>query len=303
MTPDVLIPDIRIVFCGTDPGQKFGEILHRVGLTPVRLMPPEYKLLSRYGLRLVASEGRTLTARVKEYRPQILCFNGKKGAKIYFQNRNIDYGFQQQTIGLTRIFVAPSTAASAGRYWDERWWFVLADSIGTNVTKISPANYFQPDEVCRSMKVINQKTGRAVKVTEADFINAVRDIELHYSIPLHIKNMFEISKALFAYGYLYYPFCTLATEQALKSLEAVISLKYDLIGGQKVTKQGFPPVLADKINYLYSKRLVSKAQKEVLHNCRLLRNLSFHSGYQQILGHYVETLSIICLLMNDIWKA
>ena len=303
MTPEVLIPNLKIVFCGTAPGQKFWEILHRVGLTPVRLKTGEDRSLNHYEMGLIEFEGETLTGQVRKFKPLILCFNGKKTAKSYLKSRNINYGFQQQKIGFTKVFVAPSTTAGAGRYWDEKWWFTLADSVGTNVTKIGPDNYYEPDEICKAMKSINPQTGQAVNTTEADFINAVRDIELHYSIPLHMKNMFEISKALFAYGYLYYPFCTLSTEQALKSLEAVISLKYDLIGGPQENKHGLSPVLADKINYLYSKRLVSKAQQEVLHNCRLLRNLSFHSGYQQILGHYVETLSIICRLMNDIWKA
>ncbi len=289
MLPDVLEQDMKIVFCGPVTGDRFWIILHKTGLTPTRLAPGDYRSMRSYGLGLVDSDYESLTEKIRKFIPQILCFNGKNTAKKYLKHRNIDFGWQAETIGSTRIFVVPSTSGSANRYWDEKWWFLLADSICSNVKKINPENYYKPDGIYK------------LKINEADFLKAVSNIELHYSIPLDVRNMFEIAKALFAYGYLYYPFCTLAIEQALKTLEAVISLKFDALGGYQVNSKGLPPVLADKINYLYSKGLISKAQKEILHDCRHLRNMAFHPKYQQTLGHYDEALRMLAQLMDEIW--
>src|SRR5437660_6183028 len=64
--PDVIAPGLRVVFCGTavgaksaragayyaGPGNQFWPVLHRVGLTPRQLAPPEYTRLLDYGIGL-----------------------------------------------------------------------------------------------------------------------------------------------------------------------------------------------------------------------------------------------------------
>lgn len=331
MLPDVLAEQMKIVFCGTSsetrsgeggyyasPGNKFWMILHKAGLTPVLIEPCNYKSLATYRLGLSdltkntrhSDEARhcpefdcqSLTEKIIRFSPQILCFNGKKAAKAYFSNRNIDYGWQKESIGATKVFVAPSTSGSASRYWDEKWWFILADSFGAKVTKIDKTNYYQPDAAWHGLKLSDASSGPGVNPTESDFIDAIDDVGLHYSIPLHIRNMFEIARALFVYGYLYYPFCTLAIEQSLKCLEAIVSLKYDKLGGPQFNNKGMHPPLAEKINYLYRKRVISKSQKEILHDCRQLRNMSFHPRYQQVLGHYDGALRTLASLMNEVWQ-
>jgi len=327
MLPDVLTEQMKIVFCGitttalegvyyTSPGDKFWTTLHKVGLTPVILEARDYLSLATFGLGVTdltrnvpCLGGRavpefdcdSLREKIARFSPQILCFNGKKAAKIYFSNRNIDYGWQQEAIGNTKIFVAPSTSGSAGRYWDEKWWFVLADNVGTNVTHVDITNYYQPDRIWSQGGHTEPQSIPYLNRTEKDFIAAINDIRLHYSIPLHVRNMFEIARALFVYGYLYYPFCTLAIEQSLKSLEAVLSHKYDLAGGLQLNDKGIHPPFAEKINYLYGKKAISRVQKEILHNCRQLRNMSFHPKYQQVLGHYDGALRTLAALMNEIW--
>jgi double-stranded uracil-DNA glycosylase len=64
--PDLLQPNLRIVFCGTaagtmsarrghyyaHPQNKFWPILHAIGLTPRRLDPSEFRLLAEWGIGL-----------------------------------------------------------------------------------------------------------------------------------------------------------------------------------------------------------------------------------------------------------
>ncbi|KGK85869.1 hypothetical protein DP73_17715 [Desulfosporosinus sp. HMP52] len=159
MLPDVMKNDLKIVFCGTavgnksaannayyaNPGNKFWTVLNQIELTPLKINPHEYKLLFEYGLGitdLVKSKHGVdnvlnssdfdcdgLTQRIIHYSPKVLCFNGKKAAQEYFRRKDIIYGFQNEVIGRTKIFVAPSTSGSANRFWNINYWFELAKSI------------------------------------------------------------------------------------------------------------------------------------------------------------------------------
>ena len=64
--PDVIVPDLKIVFCGSaageksarvgayyaGPGNKFWRVLYEVRLTPRRLQPNEFSILPQFGIGL-----------------------------------------------------------------------------------------------------------------------------------------------------------------------------------------------------------------------------------------------------------
>ena len=156
--PDVLEPKLKVVFCGTavgpvanrlqayyaGPGNRFWWILHEVGLTPWQLEPQEYGRVREFGIGLTDLAKRTaatdpnlvpddfdvgaLSAKIRQYAPRALAFNGKRAAQE-FLDHSAEYGRQQETSGTTALFVLPSTSARARRYWDESYWFELADFV------------------------------------------------------------------------------------------------------------------------------------------------------------------------------
>lgn len=153
--PDVLAPDLKIVFCGTGIGRRsallgqyyagrgnlFWPVLHRVGLTPRLLASAECGTVLQYGIGLtnlapdaVGSDSGIpassydvagLRARIERYAPAILAFVGKRGAQV-FLGRPVTYGRQPETIGRTAVFVLPSTSGAARGFWDEAPWRALA---------------------------------------------------------------------------------------------------------------------------------------------------------------------------------
>jgi TDG/mug DNA glycosylase family protein len=160
--PDLLAPGLKVVFCGTaagtssarrgvyyaGPGNKFWDVLHRVGLTPTRFAPEEYRELLRYGIGLTdlnknqaGMDSRlqerhfdrdALTEKIIRYGPKVLCFNGKRAAQAYYGSAGtgqFDYGRQPAAIGSTAVFVLPSTSAAAARWWDEGYWVEAAAYI------------------------------------------------------------------------------------------------------------------------------------------------------------------------------
>lgn len=159
MLPDVLRPNLKVVFCGTavgdksamkkayyaGPGNKFWPIIYRVGLTPLQLKPEDYKKLLDYriGLTDLAKgvsgvdnklkksnfDTAILKNKILDCCPKLLCFNGKRAAQEFLGTKEVEYGLQNLKIGNTLVFVAPSTSGAASGYWEDSYYYQLAKIV------------------------------------------------------------------------------------------------------------------------------------------------------------------------------
>lgn len=159
MLDDVLKEGLKLVVCGTaagsrsvqlkhyyaGPDNKFWRTLAELGLTPRQLAPSEADLLLDFGIGLTdlvkdqsgadssirfdGSGSALLREKTFAFRPQVLCFNGKRAAQEFFGIRAVIYGPQQERIGVTDLFVAPSTSGAANGFWDLLYWRDLADRV------------------------------------------------------------------------------------------------------------------------------------------------------------------------------
>ena len=156
--PDVLAPGLRVVFCGSaagavsarlgacyaGPGNRFWPTLHRVGLTPRRIAPEDFRSVPSYGIGLTdlcktesgpdsglppgADDAAALAGKIVRFRPAILAFNGKRAAAAFLgvPTRGLAYGVRPGGLGGTAVHVLPSTSGAASRWWDEAFWRALA---------------------------------------------------------------------------------------------------------------------------------------------------------------------------------
>jgi len=161
--PDVLVPGLRLVFCGTaagrvsaaagayyaNPGNAFWRTLHEVGLTPQRLPPSEFRRLLEFGIGLTdlakhhigndhelpsgAFDAAALRRRIVAFAPAWLAFTSKNAAQAY-HGRSVSFGEQDWTIGSTCVFVLPSPSGQARRSWDPALWSALARRVATSAT-------------------------------------------------------------------------------------------------------------------------------------------------------------------------
>jgi TDG/mug DNA glycosylase family protein len=154
--PDVLAPDLRIVFIGINPGRvsaeaaahfanprnDFWRLLHAAQLTSRLYTPQEQFSLLEEGVGVTNAAYRTtpsssdlrrddftgsaerLEGIARELRPRWLAFVGKEAYRGAFGTRP-ELGLQERTLGETKLFVLPSTSpANAAVPWDERLrWF------------------------------------------------------------------------------------------------------------------------------------------------------------------------------------
>ena len=154
--PDVLGPDLRVLFCGINPGRvsaaagahfanprnDFWRLLHAAGFTPRLLTPGEQFELLQYGIGVTNAAARTTPGsgdlrksdfagapeRLEELATALstawIGFVGKEAYRGAFGER-AQFGEQDRRLGETRLFVLPSTSpANAAVPWDERLhWF------------------------------------------------------------------------------------------------------------------------------------------------------------------------------------
>jgi double-stranded uracil-DNA glycosylase len=157
--PDVLAPDLRVVFCGTaagnesarqgayyaHPGNKFWRTLYQTGLTPHQILPREYATVLRYGIGLTDLakfvsgnddqlrpedfDAAALQQKIAQFKPQAFAFTSKTAGSIFYRSKAIRLGRQPEPFGTTTMFVLPSPSGLAIRSWDIRLWQEVADFV------------------------------------------------------------------------------------------------------------------------------------------------------------------------------
>lgn len=151
--PDYLEPGLDIVFVGLNPSSysvrvghyfanprnRFWAALNRSGLVGIELTPEQDGLLLRYGIGFTdvvkrpTPQAKGLTAadyrqgapvlrdKLLRYQPRIACFHGLTGYKAYLRYgeetaERAELGFQERTIGRSRVFVIPNPSPANARY-------------------------------------------------------------------------------------------------------------------------------------------------------------------------------------------
>lgn len=157
--PDVLAPGLRVVFCGSaagtksaqvgayyaGPGNRFWPTLYAIGLTPRLLAAPEFRNVREYGIgltdivklraggdHLLAAgdfDAVGLRAKIEQYQPGFLAFNGKRAAQGFYQHKRLAYGPQDGQVGATQVWILPSTSGAARAFWDVDHWQALANMM------------------------------------------------------------------------------------------------------------------------------------------------------------------------------
>ena len=148
LVPDLIAPDLRVLFCGINPGlytaaighhfgrpgNRFWPALYAAGFTD-RLLSPydEHELLARgYGITNVVARataradeltneellegGRAMVAKVKRYRPRIFAVLGVGAYRVAMGRKDAKVGEQPETIGESKLWVLPNPSGLNAHY-------------------------------------------------------------------------------------------------------------------------------------------------------------------------------------------
>lgn len=140
MLPDLLQPDLKIVFCGVNPGlraaaaghhflgngNRFWQAVHLAGFTPEVLRPEQDARMLAYGFGLTTAVPRPtakagevtrqefhegvagLQAKVERLSPRCIAFLGKAAYAAISNEKQISWGRQAQRFGGALAWVLPN---------------------------------------------------------------------------------------------------------------------------------------------------------------------------------------------------
>jgi len=146
--PDVIANNLRVLFCGINPGlytaavghhfarpgNRFWPALHKSGFTKRLLSPFDERELLKNSLGITnvvshatasASEltkedfvrgGRILRRKVSRYRPRIVAILGIEAYRKAFGQLEVEVGEQEETIGDARLWVLPNPSGLNANY-------------------------------------------------------------------------------------------------------------------------------------------------------------------------------------------
>jgi TDG/mug DNA glycosylase family protein len=146
--PDLIAPNLKVLFCGINPGlysaavrhhfarpgNRFWPTLHRAGFTPRQLSPFEERELLDLGYGItnvvergtaaadellaeeLASGAKTLRRKIMRYRPAFFAILGIGAYRTGFDRAKATMGLQDEPIGETRIFVLPNPSGLNANY-------------------------------------------------------------------------------------------------------------------------------------------------------------------------------------------
>jgi TDG/mug DNA glycosylase family protein len=164
--PDVIAPDLHVLFCGINPGlwsaatghhfarpgNRFWPALHLGGFTPRRLCPHEQSqlLAHRLGItnlvargsaradELTADEliagGRSLLRKVRRYRPAWVAILGVTAYRVAFGQRSAQVGPQDAAVGGARLWILPNPSGLNAHFTLDR----LAAEFAALRRRLSP---------------------------------------------------------------------------------------------------------------------------------------------------------------------
>jgi TDG/mug DNA glycosylase family protein len=146
--PDIIAPNLKVLFCGINPGlytaaighhfgrpgNRFWPALHTSGFTPRLLDPSEELELLPLGFgitnvvarataaadelreREIVAGGKALEAKVRQYAPRYLAVLGIGAYRTAFARPKAQIGLQPDAIGDTRVWVLPNPSGLNAHY-------------------------------------------------------------------------------------------------------------------------------------------------------------------------------------------
>ena len=146
--PDIIAPDLQVLFCGINPGlysgatgfhfarpgNRFWSALHGSGFTPQRLYPHQEDVLLElgYGItnlvdrattaadELTPSElvegGKNLIVKAERFSPLVIAILGITAYRTAFGKPKAKLGLQDELIGQSKVWVLPNPSGLNAHY-------------------------------------------------------------------------------------------------------------------------------------------------------------------------------------------
>lgn len=182
----------------------------------------------------------------------------------------------------------PTISTPSGKAAQAAGGFVPAstqDTVHYGFKQITPENWLTPD----LPKIFADLTADV-------WVPELLKPQLDEKVPTDIRSLFECARAMYIYGYLFYPNITMASEQLHRVAEAAVAAKCNAIR-LPALKPGKKPqrfTFANNIDRLVTAGAISPSDETWWQSSRIRRNAGSHPDFQAIhapgvlLGSFIE---------------
>ncbi len=148
------------------------------------------------------------------------------------------------------------------------------------------------------VKIVN---GKKEPITLKDLQDGVKDIQLNQNVPEEVREILEISKKLFIFGYFYYRFFTVSQHYAFLALESALQNKYkELFDASDKKLESIN--LKDIIDRLVKRGIIAEDKKFLYDAGRDLRNDLSHLAKRKVLTPDAVILERTAEMINKLYE-
>lgn len=140
MLTDLIDKDLKVLFCGINPGLKsaldgyhfagrsnrFWKVLHQSGFTPYQITPENDTVILEFGYGLTTAVERptaradelskeefdtafeNLRTKIATFQPRCIAFLGKAAYKAFSKKKNVMWGLQPENFCDTKVWILPN---------------------------------------------------------------------------------------------------------------------------------------------------------------------------------------------------
>ena len=159
--------------------------------------------------------------------------------------------------------------------------------------RLSAENWLTPDSTVQAFVRI-APDGSTHNISGEEWLRDILHAQIHESVPLEIRKMFEVARGVMAYGYYFYPIYTLGIGQLFRVVESAVSLKCEMLAAPSSVK-----TFNQKITWLTQRGVIPENKSLHWTGLRKLRNLFAHPEMQSIYMP-IEALKYIASMSEDI---
>lgn len=160
-------------------------------------------------------------------------------------------------------------------------------------------NWRQPDPSGSPFGEVSLATGEQRAMTGERWAEHFLAVELEPDVPIEVRQLWEVARGVFLYGWFFYPLYMLGEEQLRRVADAAILHRYRQLDGPPDARNGELPNFYSRLRWLFAHEHIPAQLEPRWHAIRELRNLGSHAEFQA-LQMPNESLSTLHLVTEEI---
>lgn len=176
---------------------------------------------------------------------------------------------------------------------------------GDGVKHLTLENWLEPDETGKGFGEVNLSTGERRAASGQAWAERFLAVELSTSVPVEVRDMWEVARGVLLYGWYYYPLYALGEHQLRRVADAAVLHRYQQAGGPPNKKrdpedgQARWPDFKRRVEWMIEHGVIPVEKRGRWDAIRELRNETTHASIRYLVMP-LDGLNVLDLLAPEI---